>query len=278
MSEVKNNEERFICSIPYSKFGSGRRILVIFQGLSFDNKPVSGASAKGFFDDGSLKDYTTYIFTRRTGLPEGCSLADMADEYAKMITEEFAVPVDVLGVSTGGSIAQHFAADYPHLVRRLVLHSSAYTLSDSARRAQMLIGKFAREKKWRAAYAEMMGISPHKGVIKLLFKPYYWLLSYFGASMYGKPEDPSDFVSTIEAEDKFDFKDSLHEIKAPTLVIAGDKDPFYTPELFRETAQGIPNARLILYKGMGHPAGGEQFKKDISGFLNEDKAFDEDKT
>ncbi|MCJ7695456.1 MAG: alpha/beta hydrolase, partial [Anaerolineaceae bacterium] len=58
----------------------------------------------------------------------------MADDYAVMIREEFAPPVDVIGTSTRGSIAQHFAADHPDLVRRLVIHSSAYTLGDAARK------------------------------------------------------------------------------------------------------------------------------------------------
>ncbi len=54
---------------------------------------------------------------------------------------------------------------------------------------------------------------------------------------------------------------------APTLVVAGDKDPFYTEALFRETAEGIPHARLILYKGMGHPAAGKQFEQDVLNSL-----------
>jgi pimeloyl-ACP methyl ester carboxylesterase len=77
---------------------------------------------------------------------------------------------------------------------------------------------------------------------------------------------------TIEAEDKFNFKDRLAEIEAPTLVAAGDKDPFYTEALFRETAEGIPNARLVLYKGKGHPAGGAQFHRDVLAFLREGAA------
>jgi pimeloyl-ACP methyl ester carboxylesterase len=72
------------------------------------------------------------------------------------------------------------------------------------------------------------------------------------------PEDPSDLVVTVEAEDKHSFKERLSEITAPTLVVAGDRDAYYPEELVRETAEGIPNARLILYEGMGHPASGQR--------------------
>jgi pimeloyl-ACP methyl ester carboxylesterase len=265
----KNNAGYFRGGIPYNKFGSGPRILVIFQGLLFENKPISGFMAKKFAEmyDSLNEDYTVFIVTRKPGLPEEYSLADMADDYAKMIKEEFGGPVDVLGVSTGGSIAQHFAADHPDLVHRLVIHSSAYTLKGSAKEQQMLTGRLARQKKWRAAYAEMMGVSSLKGAKRLL-KPFFLLVSLFGGSIFGRPDDPSDLVITIEAEDKFNFKDRLTEIKAPTLVTAGGKDPFYTEKLFRETAKDIPNARLILYKGIGHPASGKQFKKDLKAFLD----------
>ena len=64
----------------------------------------------------------------------------------------------------------------------------------------------------------------------------------------------------------------LGEISAPTLVVAGDRDPVYTEALFRETAEGIPNAGLILYPGMGHPASGKQFGRDVLAFLKGDTA------
>jgi pimeloyl-ACP methyl ester carboxylesterase len=82
------------------------------------------------------------------------------------------------------------------------------------------------------------------------------------------PDDPSDLVVTVEAEDKHDFKDRLAEIRTPTLVIAGARDPFYTEALLRETASGIPDARLILYPGKGHAPAGKQFGQDVLTFLN----------
>jgi pimeloyl-ACP methyl ester carboxylesterase len=249
--------------LPYNQVGYGPRNLVIFQGLVFENKPLPARMRwlYSMYDKYLEKDYTTYIVLRKPGLPHGYSMQNMSDDYATMIKEEFGGPVDVIGVSTGGSIAHHFAADHPDLVRKLVIHSSAYTLSDSTRRVQMRVADLARRRQWSAAYAMMVSPTRYPKLV-------IWIGSFL-AGMFGAPEDPSDLVVTIEAEDKFNFKDRLAQITAPTLVVAGDEDPFYSVTLFRETAEGIPNARLILYKGMGHPASGKQFRQDVLRFLKE---------
>jgi pimeloyl-ACP methyl ester carboxylesterase len=249
--------------LPYNRVGNGSRTLVIFQGLVFENKPLPASTAwlYGTYYRYLNTDYTTYIVLRRPGMPTGYSLEDMADDYATMIREEFGGPVDVIGVSTGGSIAQHFAADHPDLVRRLVIHSSAYTLSDSTKSLQMRVASLARQRRWREAYATML--SPTRYA-----RPAVWIGSLL-AGTFGAPEDPSDVVVTVEAEDKFNFKERLAQIAAPTLVVAGEEDPYYSMALFRETAEGIPNARLILYPGEGHPAGGQQFRRDVLAFLRE---------
>jgi pimeloyl-ACP methyl ester carboxylesterase len=257
----------FRCGLPYNRLGDGLRPLVVFQGLLFENKPQAGMLVSGYK---FLKaDYTVYVVLRKPGLSPHYTLKDMADDYARMIEEEFGGPLDVIGVSTGGSIAHHFAAEHPDLVRRLIIHSSAYTLSDSSRRLQLQVGELAAQGKWVEANLLMLkGLVPNKGVMKPFARPLTWLAAQ-AMGRLGAPEDASDLVITVEAEDKFNFKDRLGEIKAPTLVAAGMEDPFYTPELFRETAAGIPGARLILYPGMGHPASGKQFTRDVLAFLRE---------
>lgn len=153
MSRSKVIAGCFRSGLPYNRFGQGPNIIVVFQGLLFENKPLTELPA--FFMTRIYRflkaEYRTYIVTRKPGLPDGYSMQNMADDYAEMIKEEFGGPVDVVGVSTGGSIAQHFAADHPDLVRRLVLHSSAFTLSDEAKSVQMRVGQLARQGQWRAA-------------------------------------------------------------------------------------------------------------------------------
>lgn len=61
----------------------------------------------------------------------------------------------------------------------------------------------------------------------------------------------------------------MSKIKAPTLILSGKLDIEYTPKLVGETAEGIPNAKLILYKGYGHSLAGKWkvLEKDIVEFL-----------
>jgi pimeloyl-ACP methyl ester carboxylesterase len=266
MTPIRAKAGYFRNGLPYNRLGNGARPLVIFQGLIFENRPQSGLTFQMYRFLGN--DYTVYAVLRKAGLPHDYALGDMADDYATMIREEFGGPVDVLGVSTGGSIVQHFAADHPDLVRRLVIHSSAHTLRPEARQLQLRVAHLAQQGQWRKAYRLLIAsVFPQTGIKRLLSQP----LIHFSAWLLAlsAPQDPNDLVVTVQAEDRHAFRDRLAEIVAPTLVVAGENDPFYTPDLFRETAAGIPNARLCLYKDMGHTAGGKQFRQDVLTFLRD---------
>ena len=70
-----------------------------------------------------------------------------------------------------------------------------------------------------------------------------------------------------KAEANHDFKERLVEIKVPSLVISGQEDDLYP---IRETAEGIPHVKLILYEGLGHDAiTKRQFNEDVLVFLTE---------
>ena len=257
--------------LPYNRLGSGPRTLVVFQGGVFENKPATGLLSQILVNPYNFlgKDFTVYVVLRRPGLPQGYSLKDMADDYAVMVRDELGAPVDVIGMSTGGSIAQHFAADHPELVRRLVLHSSAYTLSKPARDLELRVASLASRRLWRAAYkAQLDPMFTLGGITRYLARP-VWPIVIYVTAMLDSPEDPSDLVVTIEAEDKHNFKERLGQITAPTLVAAGDQDGFYSEALFCETAEGLPDARLIFYKGQGHPVYGRRFQRDVLQFLKE---------
>ncbi|MCW4015943.1 MAG: alpha/beta hydrolase [Candidatus Bathyarchaeota archaeon] len=253
--------------LPYFRLGNKSRILVVFDGLNFENKPPSGLQLRWVAGDYKqiAKDYTVYSVGRKPDLPSGYSTRDMANDYADMVRNELKWPVDVLGLSTGGTIAQYFALDHPDLVRRLVLGSTGYALSENGKKLQLYVGDMAKQRKWRKAYTAMMdGVYPEGGLKRLFFKLVMSIMTAFS-----KPSDPSDVIVTIEAEDQHNFKDLLGEIKVPTLVIGGEDDFFYP---IRETAEGILAAKVILYEGFGHNAwldNRRQFQEDVLAFLNE---------
>jgi pimeloyl-ACP methyl ester carboxylesterase len=266
MAKLEVTTGYFKNNLPYIRIGSSPRNLVIFGGLDFDHKPPSGIMlpmTTNYYKR-LAQGFTVYYVSRKPGLPAGYSMQDMSNDYATMIKDELGGPVDVMGISTGGPIAQYFAVDHPDLVRRLVLALTGYRLTKQGAELQRRMGDLARQRKWRAAYSAMMDGIAYSGIKKYLYKLFMLL---FGAM--GAPADPSDGLVEIEAEDKHDFKERLAEIKVPTLVIGGDEDYFYP---IRETAAGIPNAKLVLYEGFGHNVIFErnrQLSEDILAFLTE---------
>ncbi len=254
--------------LPYARIEGGPRNLVIFEGLNFNHAPPSGLQLRmtvgGYL---SFADhYTVYYAGRKPGLPQGYSIKDMADDYAVMIENEMKAPVDVMGLSTGGTIAQQFAVDYPQLVRRLVLASTGYALSENGAAAQKKVIRFTRQGKWRSAAVAMAGAMA-SGMARPVLTVLLWMI---GKNMFQSAGGPSDGLSELEAEDSFNFKERLPEIKTPTLVIGGENDGFYP---IAETGAGIPFAKLILYKNAGHMASMKRrFNHDILVFLTDESS------
>ena len=174
---------------------------------------------------------------------------NMAEDYAKMIRREFKGPVDVAGVSTGGQIAHFLAADHPDTVRKLVIISAAYRLSEKGVEIERRAAEYFQKEKYgksMAAVMEMVFPSGFKGVVIKFF------MRLIGNMMLGKLKYPNDFLVEVQADREMNFKDRLSEIKAPTLIMSGELDVAYTANDVRTTAEGIPNSKLILYKGYGH--------------------------
>jgi pimeloyl-ACP methyl ester carboxylesterase len=190
---------------------------------------------------------TVHYLNRRPALSRGMSMAELAAEHAAAIAAGFAAPVDVLGVSTGGSIAQQLAAEHPGVVRRLVLGSTACRLGTEGRREQARVAARLRAGATPQALA-VLGAA--------LTPPGPWR---FLAGLAGRIAGPrlvseqglADMATTMEAEDAFDLA-RLPAIAAPTLIIAGGRDRFYSRALFEETAALIPGSRLELFERRGH--------------------------
>ena len=234
--------------LPYLAAGEGPPV-VIFPGLTGENSDPTGRERRTHLRPFTplTARFTLYVINRRPGIEPGSTLRDLADTYAEAIDRRFGGPVPVIGVSTGGSIAQLFAADHAGLVDRLVLACSAYRLSENGRKVQRQLAELTLAGHPRRAWAATGQALAATATGGRLAAALMWL---FGKRM--SPPDPTDLLTTIDAEDAFDSSADLPRITAPTLVVAGERDRFYSPELFRRTAAAIPGARLCLYPGKGH--------------------------
>jgi pimeloyl-ACP methyl ester carboxylesterase len=207
--------------------------------------------------------FTVYLANRKVGLTPGVTMSDLAGDYAGAIEKDIGQPVLLHGTSTGGSVALQLAIDHPGVVRRLVLASAACRLSERGRQMQGELARLTQEGDHRRASALLMGaLAPRP-----LGHPARALGWLVGGAL--KVEDPSDMLTTIAAEDSFDAEPALDRVTAPTLVLGGSADPFYTEDLFRRTASKVPDGRAVVFPGRSHlyAAGSKTANSVALGFL-----------
>jgi pimeloyl-ACP methyl ester carboxylesterase len=246
---------------------------VVFPGIGMTNANPKGVQRWGEVRLLSplARAFTVYRVGRRVGLKPATTIADLANDYAKAIEDRFGGPVDVLGISTGGSVALQLAVDRPAMLRRLVVAGAAFRLSEHGREFQRRMARLSAAGD-RREISRMQ--APDVSDSRLGRRIAGGLLWLAGPLFIRREWDPSDMSATIEAEDAFDVGERLGEISAPTLVIGGGRDRFYPPELFKETAERIPQGRLVLYEDRAH--GGtftdRRFGRDVVAFLIAERA------
>jgi pimeloyl-ACP methyl ester carboxylesterase len=188
-----------------------------------------------------------YYINRRPRMPTGITMSEIAAEHANVLREAFDGPVDVLGMSTGGSIAQQLAAEHPDVVRSLALMSTACRLGGPARSVQRRVAARIRAGALREAAAVFAADLVPPGPLELPAAVAGWLWGPSSVTRGGL----DDLATMIDAEDPFDLA-TLPAIAAPTVLVAGGRDRFYGRSLFQETADMIPGCRLEIHPRDGH--------------------------
>ncbi len=188
-----------------------------------------------------------FYVNRRPRMPRGATMAEIAAEHAAAMRMSFGRPVDLLGVSTGGSIAQQIAAEHPDVVRRLVLISTGCRLGPAAALVQRQVAARVRAEAIPQACAVIAADLAPVGPLALLAGAAGRLV---GPRLLGR-EGLDDMATMAEAEDSFDLA-RLPPIQAPTLIIGGGRDRYYETSLVEETRRLIPNCRVEILPLLGH--------------------------
>ena len=163
----------------------------------------------------------------------------------------------LVGLSMGGRIARNVALRAPERVHSLVLISTNAGFDALSMEA---VKRFVTERRNATPQSlrRLLGSKPnHAAYTELLDS-----VARIHEASYQK---------TLEASVAQDRAAPLEKISVPTLVMAGEEDTVYPPELAREMAKRIPGAELVMFERTGHLANleePERFNKVVFDFLS----------
>jgi 3-oxoadipate enol-lactonase len=192
------------------------------------------------------------------------SMADLADDAARLLRELDSGPVVWIGLSMGGMVGQEVALRHPSLMAALVIANSTSAYPEEARAmwrqridtvqaggleaiADAVMGRYFSDA-FRAEHAATVARFRRR-------------LTTTGADGY---------VACCAAVAAIDTTERLPRIAAPTLVIAGELDAGTPPAMSETLVRRIPGARLAVLKNASHLSAveePEQFAHAVSQFL-----------
>jgi len=262
-------------SFPYVLFGGGSEPLVVLPGLAFDNDAPTATQARlyGWSMRRLAAGRTVTVLRRPRGIASASTgelgTADIADLYASVLGEQPG-PVDVMGLSTGGLIAQHLALRHPELVRRLVLVVSGARMAEAGRQICQTWLVQVEQQDWRALRGGLLASAVDGRSAQRLAK----LLG--GSSRPPDPRDVADFVATVRADLRHDTSAALPGMAVPTLVLGGRDDPFFPEPVLRATAALAGATAAVHAGGHGVPKHHSRWLQDqVTAFLTSTTAYAE---
>ncbi|ACB95521.1 alpha/beta fold hydrolase [Beijerinckia indica] len=235
----------------YDIMGQGETTLVLINGLGLKGtvwRPLA-ASLKNRFQ-------VVMVDNRGIGLTESAgpfTTRDMAGDIAALIAEVSPNGrAHVLGFSMGGFVAQHLAVAHPDRVDKLILVSTAISLS-------------ARSSAVIAHWCAMTRAKVDPALIlrdKFLF---VWEDRFFDREESitalikiilsdASPQSTEDFCRQVAACHGHADEGLPARIRAETLVVTGPQERLLSVDDARQLAAAIPGARFELLPGGAHNA------------------------
>lgn len=260
-TEIKTvKTERF--EMDYFVFGEGKKNFVMIPGVSMEPVSKSAAAVADAYDMFG-KDFTVYVFDRAKVIGDKYSIEEMAEDTAEAMRLAGIKDAYILGASQGGMILLCIARDYPELVNRGILASTAARPSEQGVAVLTLWRDIARAGDVKGLNREMFC---------KLYTPEY-MAEYKDAfamlEEQGNAENVRKLGVLCDACLGFDVFDSLERIKCPMLVIGAENDEVFPAEVSsREMAEKL-NCELYIYEKYCHAVYDEapDYKDRIMAFF-----------
>jgi pimeloyl-ACP methyl ester carboxylesterase len=231
----------------FEQRGEGPDVLLI-GGLS-DPAESWEPQLAGLSDRYRLTAFDNRGAGRSPMIPDGFTVADMADDTARLVRSLGIGPAHVAGFSGGSAIAQELALRHPDVVRSLVLQSTWGRWDTFLRHAS-------------AGWRRLVEAGPdERAMLEGFFAWVYTARAHNDGTVaaiieealaFPHPQAPEAFLAQLTTFSTHDTLDRLHEIRVPTLVLAGGIDIMLRPELGQAVADRIPGARFHVFEGEAH--------------------------
>jgi pimeloyl-ACP methyl ester carboxylesterase len=204
----------------------------------------------------------------RSKKPARYRLSDMADDAAGLLRELDRAPAHVIGASMGGMIAQTLAARHPETVLSLTSIMSNTGSMLSGRPGFSVYQLFFQRPRQGREEAIKRTMKVFQLIGSRGLRRDDELIRDMAARSYDRDHDaaaPGRQLAAIIASGN--RTKEVRRIKAPTLVIHGDRDKMVGPSGGRATARAIRGAKLMTVKGMGHDLPPGVWRQIIDGIV-----------
>ena len=223
--------------------------LVLVMGIGYDATLWSLAQVPALSRHFRVITFDNRDVGRSSKASAAYTIADMADDVAGLMDALDVGRAHLLGLSMGGMIAQQLALRHAGRLDRLVLTSCGAAPGrvafDPIRTFDWVKAndesgqEFAAQQfTWLFSTAFLRHREAVQQTLALL-------------SSNPNPVGPEAYHRQAQAYLQYDALDRLGDIKAPTLVVAGEQDLLTPPWVCREVASKIPGARFEVIKGDG---------------------------
>jgi poly(3-hydroxyoctanoate) depolymerase len=176
------------------------------------------------------------------------TMRELAGVVAALIDHLDLPAVDVLGYSLGGALAQEFAHQHPHRVRRLILAGTIPGLG-GVQNPLTVIEMFdprlvvaGPDRRMRKVARLVGGRSADDPAVLLAYE----------RRRLRHPPTLAGYRFQLRAVTGWSSITWLHTLSAPTLVLAGGRDPIVPLVNSRIFARLIPDCRRHIVPGGGH--------------------------
>lgn len=218
-----------------------------FSVARFDNRDVGQST---HFTSMGAPRLTRLLRSR--GAWAAYRLEDMADDAVAVLDHLGWPSAHIVGASLGGMIAQTVAIRHPHRVRSLTSMMSTPSPRIGRPRLGAMAALASRPPRNRDEAARRL-----VRVFRVIGSPAYphdetWLRD-IGRRAFDRGTDPlgarRQLAAILASGDR---RGGLANVRVPTLVMHGDVDPLVRPSGGYATAEAVPNARLVVFRGLGH--------------------------